>query len=75
MKYDISRDSHGADTIVVKEGPVFIGFIELGGSGFRIDEVRTGDTWYEGVGQEIVVIENSYEAAEKYIEMKYLNRK
>ena len=49
MRYRVKRDSHGVNTFYIDQGPAFIGFIVPGGPGFRIDELRTGETWYEGI--------------------------
>lgn len=46
----------------VEEGPAYFAYIGLGGS-LLFDEVKTGDTWRLGYGEELVTIAKSEDEA------------
>lgn len=59
----------------IKEGTAYIGFIVMGGSGFRVDKVKEGETWVEGMGEEFCVVAASEEEAWAYINRTYFKSK
>ena len=73
MKYYYT-DSDGRPEYVVTEGTAYIAFVVMGGSGFRVDAVDAGNSWFEGAGEEVVTVAESYEEANDYIQKTYFGR-
>ncbi len=73
MKYYYTEEN-GRPEYVVTEGTAFIAFVVMGGSGFRVDVVEAGESWFEGIGEEVVTVAESYQEANDYIERTYFGR-
>lgn len=71
MKYKRTLNGDLCEYLVT-EGTAYFGFIVSGGCGFRVDEVKTGDSWWEGVGEELVVVAESEEKAWMHIINQYI---
>ena len=72
MKYYYTEEN-GRPEYVVTEGTAYIAFVVMGGCGFRIDEVKAGDSWFEGVGEEFVIAKPTYQEADDYIRETYFS--
>lgn len=71
MKYTTTSNDDNRMEYHITEGNAYIAFVTMGGAGFRVDEVKEGETWYEGVGEEVCIVADSEDAAYDYIRRVY----
>ena len=63
MRYGTYTNSNGMVEIVVSEGTAYVVFSKSCNTGIDIASVSEGDTFYEGVGEEIKGVFDSYDEA------------
>ncbi len=74
MKYRLEQKPDSYLDLIVEEGPVWVAFLAMHGFGYQIEKVETGQTWWEGNGEELIGVEDSAEKAEE-LASEYWNRK
>lgn len=74
MKYNVEITMENNKEYHVLEGIAYIGFVVMGGSGFQVHEVKEGNSWREGAGEEVCIVAASAEEAWDYITRTYLGR-
>ncbi len=66
--YTISRMENGYLKCTAENKEIYVVYYPMGGSGFAISQVKKGQNWTEGVGEEFCFAGDSLEEAEAYIE-------